>query len=263
FFTFCAWLEGLSESERAVFASLELAPVGIGELPRLQGVALDRLSARIDDRLVFRYYRDPPEILTVLHGGSDGLHYGPSYDDPTSRPACAAHSQSNASPEIFVSGRTLVDAVLASSSGRESHLAGAPDQSEAERRDALGLAAWRRSIEEFQPPTDSGSAAPFHQGRIPTYDAMGVWVPGEYFERDCGAIAEAVTAASPERERWVEEALGACASGRPARALALGRDFHCLSRGEPARETIARRLLEAAYRALGRDALAEIAAIHH
>ena len=52
-------------------------------------------------------------------------------------------------------------------------------------------------------------------------------------------------------------ALAACAAGDPAPALVLGRDLHWLGRPEAAP------LLVAAYTALGRPALAGIAAAHH
>jgi hypothetical protein len=35
---------------------------------------------RIDIRVHGRYYRDPPEFLTFMHGGTDGLHFGLWYD---------------------------------------------------------------------------------------------------------------------------------------------------------------------------------------
>lgn len=35
----------------------------------------------LDVRVHGRYYRDPPEFLTFMHGGTDGLHFGLWYDD--------------------------------------------------------------------------------------------------------------------------------------------------------------------------------------
>jgi hypothetical protein len=57
--------------------------------------------------------------------------------------------------------------------------------------------------------------------------------------------------------------LQATIDGRPADALALGHDLHWLSAGKPERQAAAAGLLEAAYRLLERDALADIAAVHH
>ena len=104
---------------------------------------------------------------------------------------------------------------------------------------------------------------PFHEGRIRTWDDVGAKVPGVTLDRDPQAVHDAVAGGTGAVAGMVADALVECAAGRPAAALALGRDFFTLSYGEKELEDAAVRLLEAAYRALGRDALAEIAVIHH
>ena len=67
----------------------------------------------------------------------------------------------------------------------------------------------------------------------------------------------------------VEAAKKACHDGHPGEALLLGHELHWYSHTgveEPAaiiRSEQAKELLALAYRALGRDALAEIAEVHH
>ena len=58
---------------------------------------------------------------------------------------------------------------------------------------------------------------------------------------------------------WIVRAQDELGGGHPGLALLVGNDLHFLDRD---REQ-ARDLLVAGYRALGRDALAEIARVHH
>ncbi|MGW7411597.1 hypothetical protein [Streptomyces sp. NPDC054863] len=62
---------------------------------------------------------------------------------------------------------------------------------------------------------------------------------------------------------WAAEARTRCASGDPAQALALGRDLHWASAGDPALEAHAHDLLTLAYAALDRPHLAALTTAHH
>jgi hypothetical protein len=81
---------------------------------------LDRLAAGepapptvdgLDPRLEFRYYRDPPEFLTLLGGDTDGLHFGLWYDDPDDPPQGVASYYNNDGGGIGLEGSTLLEAV--------------------------------------------------------------------------------------------------------------------------------------------------------
>lgn len=66
---------------------------------------------------------------------------------------------------------------------------------------------------------------------------------------------------APQVREWIAEALADLAAGKPAYALVLGRELHWLDADDYRADSL--RLLAGAYRALGRDALAEIAEVHH
>jgi len=262
FFTFLAWEAGLVLAESQVLGEiLEMRGVGIGSMP-LDPVQVEKLRARFDDRLVYRYYRDPPEFLTVIHGGTDGLHYGLWYDDPRDGCTAVASYYNNDSCEINWAG------------GSEGY---STDPAEVlEWR--VKLAVLRDSLLEYEPDLTPDARARFEIGteayrerartfwtdRIATRDAIGVKVPGVTLSRDPKEVSDTIEAGSDDMHALITEALAECGAGRPALALALGRDFFSLScAGHEEREAIAAQLLEAAYRALGRAPLAEIATIHH
>ena len=60
---------------------------------------------------------------------------------------------------------------------------------------------------------------------------------------------------------WVEEARAELDAGEPAFALVLGRELHWLD--DDRYRTVSLELLTAAYEALNRRALAEVARVHH
>ncbi len=68
--------------------------------------------------------------------------------------------------------------------------------------------------------------------------------------------------AGPAAGRWVALAEEELAAGQPALALAVGSELHWLGGGHEPFRRAARDLRVDAYRALGRDALAEIADVH-
>lgn len=77
-FRYRLFLLSLGPVEQRALHDTELRPFGIMDLfddpacPAREGV---------DVRVHGRYYRDPPEFLTFMHGGTDGLHFGLWYDD--------------------------------------------------------------------------------------------------------------------------------------------------------------------------------------
>ncbi|MBT2231661.1 KOW motif-containing protein [Nonomuraea sp. NEAU-A123] len=77
-FRFRAFLLSLGPTEKQALDDLELSPFGIMDL---FDDPARRSRAGIDVRVHGRYYRDPPEFLTFMHGGTDGLHFGLWYDD--------------------------------------------------------------------------------------------------------------------------------------------------------------------------------------
>ena len=255
---------------------LEMGSVGFGCVP-LDPAEVEQLRPGFDDRLVWRYYRDPPEFLTVMHGGTDGLHYGLWFDDPREGCVGVASYYNSDSCEISWKGETLLTAVRQRLEVYEGWAADwSTDPAEVlERR--VRLAVLRDSILEYETAdiSEVGNRCPlveaaasyarsekFRAGRIATVDSIGAKVPGTTLERDPSAVIEAIESGGAPVDAMIAEALAECAAGRPALALALGRDFFALSFGQKEREAVAAQLLEAAYRALGRDCFAEIVAVH-
>jgi len=150
------------------------------------------------------------------------------------------------------------------------HPAGISDEELRKQRLAVRLA--RDAVMEFETGDRPERGEAYHDrypvrppGRIPTVSEAGVRVPGQPGEasRDTETVREEILHDEARLADRVRAALAECADGRPGEALALGHDLHWLSAGDPAREETALRLLDTAYRRLGRTALAGIAAVHH
>jgi hypothetical protein len=78
---------------------------------------------------------------------------------------------------------------------------------------------------------------------------------------DSRGRAAAYQARGFEVQGWIKRAQAELEAGKPAFALVLGRELHWFD-ADDYRE-VGLQLLVGAYRALGRDALAEIALVHH
>ncbi|MDT9689934.1 hypothetical protein Q5762_16610 [Streptomyces sp. P9(2023)] len=280
-FRFADFLAALGPVERRALADLEFAPCGVTDL-FADGSALPRDG--LDVRVHGRYYRDPPEFLTFLHGGSDGLHFGLWSDDGRRCDGVASYYTGDGG-EIERCHRTPLEAVRARIEAAERDLADyAAEGDEAELARLADVGRLRTVLTGFETGerTETGLAysqayvyrrAPVDDARLTTLDGAGALVSGATaldrpplgaadphrfgtFVQDLFDDAEAVRAAR-------DEALRRAAAGDPAEALALGRDLHWASYGRTEHEQHAHELLTLAYQALGRPALAEIAAAHH
>lgn len=268
------------EERRAMHDDLWLSPGGVADVLADPGA---RPRDGVDIRVHYRFYRDPPEFVTFMLGGSDGLHYGLRFDDGRTCSGVASY-YSNDGGGLDTSAATPLEAVRAY---LERVWADLDDphygEGASEKRTRLGrlrdkLAAYetgdrpevgRDYGERYEPPV----VPPLDPDRITTLDNAGALVAGgttldrpahngadEYkfatymhdLFHDAQALAESVA-----------QARGRCAAGDPAEALVLGRDLHWASAGDPTREACARELLVMAYRALDRPSLAEIADVHH
>jgi hypothetical protein len=77
-FRYDAFLASLGPSEARALDDLGLRPFGVMDL---FGDPAARPPGGIDVRVHGRHYRDPPEFMTFMHGGSDGLRFGLWFDD--------------------------------------------------------------------------------------------------------------------------------------------------------------------------------------
>lgn len=108
-FRFWSFLESLGPVEERALEDMGVSPFGITDLFADPG----RLPVEgIDVRVHGRYYRDPPEFLTFMHGGSDGLHFGLWFDDGRTCSTVASY-YNNDGGEIDTTASTPLEAVRA------------------------------------------------------------------------------------------------------------------------------------------------------
>lgn len=278
-FRFWAFLNSLGPDETQTLQNLDVSPFGILDLVADAG---RKTRDGIDVRVHSRYYRDPPEFVTFMHGGSDGLHFGLWFDDGRTCSGVASY-YNNDGGGIDTRCGTPLEAVRAvlerywrdldDMHGEEEapawrlrmgRLRDALMAVETGERPEVGL-AYSRAYDMSIPPVDPD--------RITTLDGAGALASGDsalgrppHNGADVYKFATYMygmfDVAATLRES-VEEARRRCSAGDPTEALLLGRDLHWASGGDPAREALANELLVTAYRALDRPRLAEMADAHH
>ncbi|MEZ4448138.1 MAG: DUF2228 domain-containing protein [Nannocystaceae bacterium] len=261
--TFAAFWRSLDPLERAGAEHLGRSPGGIMIWFEDGGLAR-RTRDGLDARLECRFRCDPPELVTVMWGDSDGLHYGLWYDDPADPPTGVAHNYARDSAETWRDEEPTPLRVL---------LAQAQAQIDDPYRDEpapLSLFAVRDALLRFEaadrralaedPPADRWLDAP----RIPTLGTFGPALPPEAGTIRVGDPHERlpIWRTQPQRTaKWIASALRECAEGRPAAALTFGLDLHWLDREEDREAAL--ELMVAAYEALGRRAHALTIKAHY
>ena len=217
-----------------------------------------RTREGVDPRLHGRHFRDPPELVTVLTGNTDGLHFGLWYDDPKLPPAFLLRSYARKEEPFTFAGETAYDVLVRRL--EDAIVAGWAGDAKEARAVLLALRPNSAAPVTRPPPFDNPS-------RIATCSGVRVWAPGgkasdRYADVVArGAIGELLSEGALRPA--VDEAVARCRAGDPAEALALGHDLHFYATADhPERATAAVELLEAAYRALGREALAGVLKVH-
>ena len=287
-FRYWLFLLSIRPAEQHALDDTELRPYGIMDLfedparPPREG---------LDVRVHGRYYRDPPEFATFMHGGTDGLHFGLWYDDGRTCDGVVSYYNNDGGGVGLPSG-TPLEAVREQIEWRQDHLDGEAGKTEpiaaslAEKR--FRLRALREVLMTFETGDRPEEGTAYHEtyadksellengdpSRFETLDGGGALVAGEpvvprdrqrpYDRYDwCTDLHKQLTGDPGVVASWVAEALRRCAAGDPAGALTLGRDLHWASGKDAERERQAHELLVAAYRALGRHNLAAITEAHH
>ncbi|MFC8277495.1 hypothetical protein ACFUJR_34155 [Streptomyces sp. NPDC057271] len=281
FFRFADFLAALGPVERRALGDLEFSPCGVTDL-FADPSALPREG--LDIRVHGRYYRDPPEFLTFLHGGSGGLHFGLWSDDGRVCDGVASY-YTNDGDGIERWHRTPLEAVRARIEAAErdlAHYAADGEEEEQARLDDLGHLRTALTGFETGERTERGLAyseayvfrrRPVDTARITTMDGAGALVSGATaLDRPPLGAADAYRFGTSVEKLFADpaavreardEALRRADGGDPAEALALGRDLHWASYGRAEHEAYAHELLAVAYRELGRPSLAGIADAHH
>ncbi len=233
--------------------------------------ALDRIvQPGLDERLAERAFYDPPEMVTVMLGNIDGLHWGLWYDDPRFFPSFVVRNYVNDDPIITDGAATVLGEILAHFSLTEE-----PAAQSATEEDRLGLQARRferRLMREYMSAfqdADRDALAHDADGRCPhprgedLRGGPGIAAPAELLEPMPTELTfagrDVVTSA--EVRDLVGRAHELLGLGRPVVALAVARELHYrLDHDVEPGTTEA--LFQAAYQALGRAPLADIARLH-
>lgn len=250
-----AFFQGLDDTERAALRGLGLQPVGAATWYSDAGIAR---TPKLDARLHYRYRRDPPELVTVLTGESDGLHFGFLHDEPTKVPWLLVSNYARELGEsVAASGsrRTVIDFLrqLVTRALREGQsvepLVAVVDELAAAGEEVLAAELKAHPKKTVHRLRTLGGPGPI----VPPKQISPTPLPGPASRKEAYAsparAAELVAAARAELAR-----------GFPALALLVGQDLFWL--GAMLQEE-AVQLLEAGYGALGRDALGAIARLHH
>lgn len=278
---FHAFVLTLGPFELRAMGYLDLFPYGMAA--QFTDLAADEAQDTILAR--GRAYRDPPEFVTFLHGGSDGLHFGLWFDDGVDCDGVCSFYNNDGGGVGEPSG-TPLEAIrdrLETAWQRtfdEFDGAGPAEDEDALTRfhclsrlrtavTAFETARFPQEGDDYAAARRAATAQPQRPQRLPTLDEGGARagdeppsVDGPDHDRR-RSRREELTKDPSARAARVAEARRRCESGEPADALVLGRDLHWVAGKDPDIEREAAELLEPAYRALGRDNLARITRAHH
>lgn len=248
----------------AVLSDLEIALTG--PFAVLAG-ELDGYAGPLHPLLHFRFRNDPPELLTVALGSSDGLHWGYWFDERPDVATIASYYNHDAY-EITDDGCSLFDAFRRHLESAWQGAKDDEDRAETKKLDRL-RELLTAAAGDTRPETGDRFADRMRSVRstrlarvvAASSEGMGIVAPAETYS----PLAKATPwlhaeLAEGDLEGHVAEARRALEAGFPATALKLGRELWSL-RGS-ACEAAASELLVGAYRALGRPELAEIAGLH-
>ncbi|HBI46727.1 MAG TPA: hypothetical protein DDY78_28320 [Planctomycetales bacterium] len=257
------------------------------------------LAGRFDDRsprfsplLHWRYSLDPPEFFTVFAGDSDKLHWGYYLDDPgcstvsagcgtVSRPChnelCVASYYASDAFELSVGGDDLFQAVRLEVEAQfhdcEEYLAEDPEHAADYEARLARLEGLRRAVRSYATadrPENGERYVEKYQSAVArapaviarTPDGMGVVAPPETY-RPLSLSDKKLRSLLRKHDdpgEIVEEARQALRDGFPATALKLGKEMWP-QYGER-KTAYGYELLDAAYKALGREVLGQVLHAH-
>jgi hypothetical protein len=204
----------------------------------------------------WRFFSDPPELFTCLHGDADGLHFGLLLDDPGRGFRGAAGYYSN-DGDVIAEYKGLFH-LLASRiddriAGAEEMIEDDPECAEDYEADIVSLRRLDAGLKEFL--VDEGIRLDEGRGRtIPTDTGLGVVPPGgvrEWAERMPAGLDTSGT---------VPDLLDRCRRGDPLPALAAGRSRWYWGGREATDE--AHQVMAAAYAELGHRFLGQVLDAH-
>jgi hypothetical protein len=261
--TFAAFWRSLDELERKGMEHLGRRPGGIMVWFEERGLSR-KTRDNLDPRLECRFRADPPELVTIMWGDSDGLHYGLWYDDPADPPTYIAHNYARDSAETWRDQEpTPLSVLLAQARERINNPYGDEPAS-------LSVYAARAALDWFvEADTQALAEDPpakrwLNADRIETLGTFGPALPpgaGSIRVGDTHQRLDAWRKIPARVRKWMDSAKRDCAAGKPAAALTFGLDIHWLDSDEYRKD--GRELLLMAYEKLGRHAFAETLEVHY
>lgn len=261
--TFAAFWRSLDALERSGMEHLGRSSGGI--IVWFEDGGLDRKTRDgLDARLEGRFRSDPPEMVTIGWGDSDGLHYGLWYDDPADPPTYIVHNYARDSAETWHDKEPTPTGVFAGLLDKRI-----TDPYDTEPR-PLALYAAREALAWFAEADKKALAADppakrwLKADRIPTVGTFGPALPPGAGSIRVGDPDERLKAwrEQPARvKKWIASAKRDCAEGKPAAALTFGLDLHWVDDDEHRKDAL--ELMVMAYEKLGRKAHAETVKVHY
>jgi hypothetical protein len=249
----------------AYFDALAMSPTGPLQLLDLPLARLKRWKPRPSALLHWRFYRDPPEFFSCLHGDTDGLHWGLLLDTPDAGFRGAASYYNNDGDEIAVY-RSLFDAVLyrLESSIQDFYemCEDDPDGEGEYRSQIVLLKDLKQRFREYV-RANKISLSDHRPAGVKTGTGLDVIVPGARYEKRWDLMDAKTSRAKPAATRasLVKPALAHADKGDAYPALSLGRSLWYW--GAKSDGKAALQLLTRAYQLLDRPMLLRVLDVHH
>jgi hypothetical protein len=243
-FEFWDFYQGLPPPLREAFN--EHAGMGATGVCDVLAGRFDGVELRYPALLHWRYRLDHPELITVLTGDSDGLHWGFWFDDPR-EPPVVVKTYARDAYEFWVAGDTLFEAIA---SQIEDSIGGCQENIEGDPEYADDYRAQIDALNELARVVPRGASRRPRKATRATKEGMGVVVPRDAW--DDAAAARPLDLAGDPLATCVDLIAGGKAGVALFHAKQIWAEDHDL----------ACRIMERAYRTLGRDALAAIAEAH-
>ncbi len=261
--TFAAFWRSLNELERKGMEHLGRRPGGIMVWFEERGL-LRKTRDDLDARLECRFRADPPELVTIMWGDSDGLHYGLWYDDPADPPTYIAHNYARDSAETWRDEGHTPLAVLLEKAREIIRNQYGDDPASLSVHAVCAALEWFVDADTQALATDPPAKRWLDADRIETLGTFGPALPPGAGTIRVGTPHQRLEAwrKMPARVRkWIDSAKRDCAAGKPAAALTFGLDIHWLDSDEYRKD--GEELLLMAYEKLGRRAFAETLKVHY
>lgn len=260
--TFAGFWRSLDDYEKKGLDHLGRSPGGI--MVWFEDTGLTRKTRdNLDPRLECRFRKDPPELVTLMWGDSDGLHYGLWYDDPADLPTYIAHNYARDSSETW---RDRAHTPLGLLLERAEERIRNADGDEAAPLSVIAVheaLKWFVQADAQALAQDSPAKRWLTATRIPSIGTFGPGLPpksGTIKEKDTHKRLGVWRNNTKVARQWMEAAKADCAKGKPAAALTYGLDLLWVDDDKHRKE--GEDLLLMAYEKLGRQALGEIAKVH-